>query len=67
MLRLLTRIFGVALLISGCLWMLQGLGLVMWPAESFMIGQREWATYGLIAVVTGLLLIWMTRRNNRES
>lgn len=60
--RFLMRVFGVALLLSGLLWTLQGLGLVMWPAESFMLGQREWATYGLIAAAAGALLIWLSRR-----
>jgi hypothetical protein len=54
--RLLALVFGVALVLSGGLWALQGLGLVMWPAESFMLAERQWALYGLITVVIGILL-----------
>lgn len=60
--KFLFRVFGVALFLSGMLWTLQGLGLVMWPAESFMLGEREWAGYGLIAAGAGILLLWLTRR-----
>lgn len=61
--RLLAQVFGVALVLSGGLWALQGLGLVMWPAESFMLAERQWALYGLITVVIGILLFrWGSRR-----
>lgn len=61
--RLLAQVFGVALVLSGGLWALQGLGLVMWPAESFMLAERQWALYGLITVVIGVLLFrWGSRR-----
>ena len=66
MARLLFRIFGVALFLSGALWTLQGLGLVMWPAESFMLDQREWAVYGLVAVAAAILLVWLTRKPNGD-
>ena len=62
-LRLLAQVFGVALVLSGGLWALQGLGLVMWPAESFMLAERQWALYGLITIVIGILLFrWGSRR-----
>ncbi|GGD46271.1 hypothetical protein [Croceicoccus pelagius] len=64
--KFLIRILGIALFLSGMLWTLQGLGLVMWPAESFMLGEREWATYGLIAAGAGLLLIWLTRNRGQK-
>ena len=63
-LRLLAQILGVALVLSGGLWALQGLGIVMWPAESFMLAERQWALYGLITVVIGVLLFrWGSRRS----
>ncbi|QDM39971.1 MULTISPECIES: hypothetical protein [Bacteria] len=61
-LKLIAQIFGVALVLSGGLWALQGLGLVMWPAESFMLADRSWALYGGLTVVVGLLLIWWGSR-----
>lgn len=60
--RFLLMVFGVALVLSGGLWTLQGLGIVMWPAESFMLADRSWAFYGMITVAVGVLLIWLSRR-----
>jgi hypothetical protein len=60
--RTLLTILGVALVLAGGLWALQGFGLVMWPAESFMLARRQWAVYGAITVAIGLLLIWWPRR-----
>ncbi|MEO6153715.1 MAG: hypothetical protein ABIT09_09745 [Croceibacterium sp.] len=60
--RTVLTVLGVALVLAGGLWALQGLGLVMWPAESFMLAHRQWALYGAITVAIGLLLIWLPRR-----
>ncbi len=65
MARFLVQVLGIALLLSGGLWTLQGLGLVMWPAESFMLGQKEWAAYGVIAAAAGVLLFWIAQRRMR--
>ena len=35
--RFLLQIAGVAFMLAGGLWMLQGLGIVMWPSESFTL------------------------------
>lgn len=45
-------------MLSGGLWALQGLGIVMWPAESFMLAERQWAIYGGITFLIGLFLFW---------
>ncbi len=50
-------------MLSGGLWALQGLGLVMWPAESFMLAERQWALYGTITFAVGLLLFWRSSRS----
>jgi hypothetical protein len=60
--RFVLMVFGVALMLSGGLWALQGLGLVMWPAESFMLAERQWALYGAITFLIGLLLFWRGSR-----
>ncbi len=60
--RFVLMVFGVALMLSGGLWALQGLGLVMWPAESFMLAERQWALYGAITFVIGALLFWRGSR-----
>jgi hypothetical protein len=60
--RFMLQVLGLALVLSGGLWALQGLGIVMWPAESFMLAQGEWAIYGTITAAIGVLLIWFSRR-----
>ncbi|MBX7540608.1 hypothetical protein [Qipengyuania sphaerica] len=56
------KVFGVALMLSGGLWTLQGLGIVSWPADSFMLAERQWALYGALTFLLGLFLF---RRGNR--
>ena len=65
-LRLALQILGVALILAGGLWTLQGLGLVMWPASSFMLAERKWALYGAITVLVGLALLFTARRRDRR-
>ena len=60
--RTLGFVLGVVMVLMGGLWALQGLGIVMWPAESFMLAQRQWALIGAIVVVIGLALIVLSRR-----
>lgn len=54
-------ILGVLLVLMGGLWTLQGLGIVMWPSESFMLADKQWAVNGAITLIIGLLLIWAGR------
>lgn len=60
--KILLQVLGVALILAGGLWTLQGLGLVMWPKESFMLDQRIWAVYGIVVVVIGAFLLKRGRR-----
>lgn len=60
--KLVLQILGVALILSGGLWALQGAGIVMWPAESFMLAQGQWVLYGLITVAIGVALLWLAKR-----
>lgn len=53
---------GMFLLVMGTLWALQGLGVVKWPPESFMLDRRDWALYGTITAVIGAGLLWLGRR-----
>lgn len=59
--RTLLLIFGMLLLVLGLLFMAQGSGYVRWPAESFMIGARNWVFYGGAIAVIGLLVIFASR------
>jgi len=62
LLRGLLLVLGVLVTLAGGLWTLQGLGIVMWPAESFMLADRQWAINGAITMLVGLGLIWLSRR-----
>lgn len=59
-------VLGILLVLAGGLWTLQGLGLVMWPSESFMLADRQWAVNGAITVAVGLILAWLSRRIGRR-
>lgn len=60
--RRILMIVGVAMALMGMLWIGQGLGLVRWPASSFMIDQRPWIINGSILAVLGLVLVLVARR-----
>lgn len=60
--RLLLQTIGALAALMGLLWIGQGLGLIMWPAESFMLAERKWALNGAILAAIGLALIWLARR-----
>lgn len=55
-------IAGVLCVIVGLIWLGQGTGYFPYPASSFMIGQSNWAYYGGILAVLGLLLVVVSRR-----
>lgn len=59
----LAQIAGIAFMLAGGLWTLQGLGIVMWPDQSFMLAQREWAIKGAIVFALGLGAFVWGRRN----
>lgn len=66
MIRIFLQIVGFALVLTGLLWVFQGLGLLMWPEDSFMIGKSDWAANGAIALVIGLLVLLCIRRRLRD-
>jgi uncharacterized membrane protein len=55
-------IVGLLALAIGLLWIGQGLGVINWPASSFMIRQLHWAGYGAALAALGLILIWQSTR-----
>jgi len=65
--RLAFTILGIVIFLLGALWTLQGLGFVAWPPDSFMIGKRQWAYIGVLAMAAGVILVWILqkRRNGR--
>ena len=60
--RNVLTILGILMVLMGGLWTGQGLGLIMWPASSFMLAQGQWAIIGSVVVLAGLGLIWFARR-----
>lgn len=60
--RLLLTILAVLAILMGLLWIGQGLGIVMWPASSFMLAQKQWAVNGALLAAAGLLVLWLARR-----
>jgi hypothetical protein len=55
-------IVGVAMILVGGLWALQGLDIVRWPASSFMLGDTSWTRNGIVLAVVGIFLVWFARR-----
>ena len=60
--KLALQIVGLAALLVGVLWIGQGMGVVRWPASSFMVDQRPWAMRGAVLALIGALLLWRSRR-----
>ena len=67
LLRLALTFVGGLLLALGGLWVLQGLGLVHWPANSVMLAERKWAVYGLVTAALGALILWGASRMGRPA
>lgn len=57
-----TLILGVLMIMMGGLWIGQGLNIIRWPAESFMIGVPQWSWNGMFLAIGGGVLIWLSRR-----
>lgn len=58
--RIFFRILAVLLILAGAVWFLQGINLL---PGSFMTGQVQWAVYGGLAIIAGIVIIlWTTRR-----
>ena len=57
--KIAARVLGVLLMITGVVWILQGINVL---PGSFMTGQMQWAVYGAIAVIVGTVLVVASRR-----
>lgn len=55
-------IIGIIAALTGLVWIGQGTGYFPYPAQSFMVRATQWAWYGLIVMLIGLALIWLSRR-----
>jgi hypothetical protein len=64
-LRIVLSIVGVLVTLMGLGWFLQGINIL---PGSFMTGQPQWAIYGAIAMIIGvLLLVFANRRRTSPS
>ena len=61
-LKTLALILGVLMILMGGLWIGQGLNIIRWPAESFMIGVPQWSWTGMFLAIGGIVLIGLARR-----
>ena len=55
-------ILGILCIMMGVLWIGQGLGIIRWPASSFMIDVITWTWNGIALALVGGLLLWFARR-----
>lgn len=55
-------VVGVAMILVGGLWALQGLDIVRWPESSFMLGDTVWTRNGVVMAVVGVVLVWFARK-----
>ena len=65
--RLLIIVLGVLCLLMGLLWIGQGLGVIRWPASSFMIDVSDWAMRGAILAILGAVMIVIGRALGRRT
>jgi steroid delta-isomerase-like uncharacterized protein len=59
--RIVLNIVGVLLVAIGAIWFLQGINVL---PGSFMTGQTQWAVYGGIACVAGVIALYGARRRS---
>ena len=64
--RIILSIVAVLAVLMGLLWVGQGLGLIMWPSDSFMLADRKWAYNGAILAAVGLIVLVLLRRSGRQ-
>lgn len=56
-------VFGITLMLSGLVWVAQGLNLPFAP-PSFMTAERGWVLIGAIAVAVGVALVGWSRQRD---
>jgi hypothetical protein len=59
--RIVSSLIGVAMILMGTVWMLQGLNLAF--RVGFMVGNYHWTIYGAILAVAGVAqVVWSNTR-----
>jgi hypothetical protein len=57
--KIVLTIFSVLLILAGGVWFLQGINVI---GGSMMTGQSQWAVYGTITFVIGVVLLLYANR-----
>ena len=60
MLKTIFKVIAVLLILSGIIWILQGVNIL---PGSFMTGDPQWAINGAITAAVGAGLFWFVSRN----
>jgi hypothetical protein len=61
--RVITTLIGIAMILMGTVWILQGLNLAF--RVGFMVGNYHWTIYGTILVLVGIAeILWSNTRQN---
>ena len=60
--RIVLAVMGALMFVSGVFFALQGAGIIMWPADSFMLANHEWIHRGVLLANFGLLQLYIVRR-----
>ena len=62
--RIVSSLFGIAMILMGVVWILQGLNLAF--RVGFMVGDTRWTIYGAILALFGVAqVVWSNTRQNR--
>ena len=57
--KMALRILGVLLILAGGVWFLQGINVL---PGSIMTGQIQWAFYGALAAIAGIVVLVLANR-----
>ena len=59
--RVVSSLLGLAMVLMGCVWILQGLNLAF--RVGFMVGDPQWVAWGvLLALVGAAQVVWSNTR-----
>jgi hypothetical protein len=62
--RILLNVIAAVLILVGGVWILQGVNVL---GGSIMTGQTQWAVYGAIAALAGLIILVLVNRKRSTS
>ena len=70
--RIISTLLGLLLVLGGTVWILQSFNIAFnepidaWGGQrSFMVDDRQWAVYGVIAIAIGIIQIAWTNTRKR--